>query len=68
MSEVITKKIKVTELYSEKKGDLNLKLITEDGIEEREIVSADINRPGLALAGYTEIFLSERIQIMGRTE
>ncbi|MEO0089250.1 MAG: HPr(Ser) kinase/phosphatase [candidate division WOR-3 bacterium] len=68
MSEVITKKIKVNELYSEKKEDLNLKLINEDGIEKREIVSVDINRPGLALAGYTEIFLSERIQIMGRTE
>jgi|UniRef100_A0A7V5Y0L0 HPr kinase/phosphorylase len=68
MTEVITKKIKVSELYQEKKEELNLELITSHGLEEREIITADINRPGLALAGYTEIFLSERIQIIGRTE
>ncbi len=68
MTEVITKKIKVSELYQEKKEDLNLELISPYGLEEREIITADINRPGLALAGYTEIFLFERIQIIGRTE
>lgn len=68
MSEIITKKIKVAELFSEKREDLNLELISDSGLAEREIVAIDINRPGLALAGYTEIFLSERIQIMGRTE
>ncbi|MCS7249549.1 MAG: HPr(Ser) kinase/phosphatase [candidate division WOR-3 bacterium] len=68
MSEVITKKIKVFELFSEKKEDLNLELVSDSGLTEREVSVPDINRPGLALAGYTEIFLSERIQIMGRTE
>lgn len=68
MSEIITKKIKVSELYQEKKDELNLELISPHGLEEREIVTPDINRPGLALAGYTEIFLSERIQIIGQTE
>jgi len=68
MTEIITKKIKVSELYQEKKEDLNLELISPCGLEEREIITADINRPGLALAGYTEIFLFERIQIIGRTE
>jgi HPr kinase/phosphorylase len=32
------------------------------------ITVSDINRPGLAMAGYTENFLSERIQVVGETE
>jgi HPr kinase/phosphorylase len=38
------------------------------GLESRAIVTPDINRPGLALAGYTGVFLRERIQIVGSTE
>ncbi|MEO0074466.1 MAG: HPr(Ser) kinase/phosphatase [candidate division WOR-3 bacterium] len=38
------------------------------GLDERLITTADINRPGLALAGYTGVFLRERIQIVGSTE
>jgi HPr kinase/phosphorylase len=29
---------------------------------------SDINRPGLAMAGYVENFLSERVQVIGETE
>ncbi|HJR42269.1 MAG TPA: HPr(Ser) kinase/phosphatase [Gemmatimonadaceae bacterium] len=38
-----------------------------DGLE-REIVSSDVSSPGLVLAGYTERFPSNRIQIFGETE
>jgi HPr kinase/phosphorylase len=34
----------------------------------REIFSTEINRPGLALAGFFENFVGERIQIIGRGE
>ncbi|MBQ7089346.1 MAG: HPr(Ser) kinase/phosphatase [Clostridia bacterium] len=36
--------------------------------EERMVVSADINRPGLALSGYLDYFDSDRIQIIGKNE
>ena len=36
--------------------------------EERMVISADINRPGLALSGYLDYFDSDRIQIMGKNE
>lgn len=38
------------------------------GLDTRMITTPDINRPGLALAGYTGVFLRERIQIVGSTE
>ncbi len=34
----------------------------------REVVSADANRPGLALAGFYRYFDNERIQVLGKTE
>jgi len=36
--------------------------------EERMVISADVNRPGLALSGYLDYFDSDRIQIMGKNE
>lgn len=39
----------------------------EDG-ESREIVSADLNRPGLGIAGYFEYFDNKRIQLLGKSE
>ncbi len=39
----------------------------EDGYS-RAVTSPDINRPGLALTGYTHRFLYDRIQIFGETE
>ncbi len=36
--------------------------------EERLVSSPDVNRPGLALAGYLDYFDSDRIQILGRNE
>ena len=36
--------------------------------ETRTLTESHIHRPGLALAGYTELFASERVQILGNTE
>lgn len=65
----LLKTISVRTLYEERKEDLKLELLAgADGLDTRKLVTADINRPGLALAGYTEKFLAERIQILGSTE
>jgi len=37
-------------------------------IDEVAITSADVNRPGLQLAGYLEYFGTDRIQIIGKVE
>jgi len=37
-------------------------------LEDIEITTSDVNRPGLQLTGYMEFFGSDRIQIMGKVE
>lgn len=45
-----------------------LTVFTPDANFNRRITTVDINRPGLALAGYLRYHPSERIQLLGRTE
>ncbi|MCL6454827.1 MAG: HPr(Ser) kinase/phosphatase [Alicyclobacillus sp.] len=47
---------------------LNLTLFTPDADLERPITTVDINRPGLALAGYLRYHAADRIQLLGRSE
>lgn len=56
-------------LYQEKKDDFSFEIITgKENLKKRKIITSDIFRPGLALAGYTGYFLSDRIMIIGKTE
>ena len=49
--------------------DLGLEVVyTPCAVEEIKIISADVNRPGLFLAGYHEYFDPKRIQICGKVE
>lgn len=47
---------------------LGLTVYTPDAELDRPIATVDINRPGLALAGYLRYHAAERIQLLGRTE
>ncbi|MCS7258172.1 MAG: HPr(Ser) kinase/phosphatase [candidate division WOR-3 bacterium] len=63
------KSIYVSTLFRDQKENLKLELIAgEEGLKLRKLVTPDINRPGLALAGFTQEFPKERIQILGSTE
>ncbi len=56
-------------LYQEKKKDFSFELIHgAQYLKTSRITTYDIFRPGLALAGYTGYFLSDRIMIIGKTE
>ena len=60
--------ITVQNLIEHAGGDLKLDLIAgEEGLN-RQIISAESNRPGLALCGYYEYFGSDRVQIFGKGE
>lgn len=37
-------------------------------VDEREVTESNLHRPGLALAGYIDLFTHQRIQILGNTE
>ncbi|MGB7054976.1 MAG: HPr(Ser) kinase/phosphatase [bacterium] len=63
------KSITLKNLYEDKKDDLSLEIITgAELFDKKKITSYDVFRPGLALAGYTGYFLSERVMIIGKTE
>jgi len=62
------KEISVYDFFESKKKDMALSLITEPETLNKKINSPHVNRPGLALAGYLEVFASERIQVFGETE
>ncbi len=55
-------------LFEEQQADLELEALTESLSSQRDITVADVHRPGMALMGFDENFLPERIQILGQTE
>jgi HPr kinase/phosphorylase len=60
--------IRVEELLNDRAFDLRLELVAgKDGLSRR-IVSARIQKPGLALAGYTTHIHPERLAVFGHTE
>jgi HPr kinase/phosphorylase len=60
--------IKVGELYEDLKDTLCLEIIAGSNGKDRIIENIDINRPGLALAGYFEFFGYKRVQVLGKGE
>jgi HPr kinase/phosphorylase len=60
--------IPVSRLFEDRKDAFELSQLTGTLNSQVPITVSDINRPGLAMAGYTENFLSERIQVVGETE
>jgi HPr kinase/phosphorylase len=59
----------VADLLGEKREEWGLKVAAgKEGLAANVVATGDINRPGMALAGYTGVFLRERIQIVGSTE
>lgn len=60
--------IRVGALLSDKGFDLRLELIAGSAGLERRIVSSRIQKPGLALAGFTEHIHRDRLQVFGNTE
>ncbi len=55
-------------LYEDQHDELQLEILTESLASSREITISDIHRPGMALMGFVDNFLPERIQIIGQTE
>ena len=55
-------------LFEDQREELQLEQMTESLASRREITVSDIHRPGMALMGFVENFLPERIQIIAQTE
>ena len=63
--------IKVTELIERLRKTMKMSLqayAAEKTAEVKMVTEVDLHRPGLALAGYVELFTYQRIQVIGNTE
>jgi len=63
-----TPKITVEEFYIENASELGLRLLAGAKGLKRVIKEPTVNRPGLALAGFTKYFANKRIQAIGSAE
>ena len=66
----VTRKESISvEFFYEKTEQLfNLKLLTHSRDLSRKIYDQNLHRPGLALAGFVDLFAYKRIQVFGNTE
>ncbi len=63
------KSITVEYFYEKIQPIINIKLLTPDKLGfENEIKEMNLHRPGLALAGFVDLFTHDRIQLIGNTE
>lgn len=60
--------IKISQLIEDSDYDLQLSLVAGHGGLSRKISSSRIQKPGLALTGFTEHLHAERVQVFGNTE
>lgn len=68
LKETRKKSITVGFLYESNRNRVKLKAVNGDVGFEKEVRDRNIHRPGLALAGYVELFTYDRVQIFGNTE
>src|SRR5262245_42690436 len=67
-TESTVRSIGVARLFEDQREELQLELISESLASRADITVADVHRPGMALMGFVENFLPERIQILAQTE
>ena len=60
--------VTVGQFFKEHGESLEMKLLSGEGGLERVIREPTVNRPGLALSGFTRYFAYKRMQVMGHAE
>ncbi len=62
--------ITVAFLVEQLRERIGVEVVEVNGADasERSVIESNLNRPGLALAGYTDLFTHERVQVLGNTE
>jgi HPr kinase/phosphorylase len=60
--------VTVEQFYTQHADELKLRLVAGAGGLKRIIREPTVNRPGLALAGFTKYFASKRVQVIGAAE
>ena len=65
---MLTKPISVRRILDKRGAEWKLELLTSDAGLDNTFSTSELNRPGLTLTGYFEVFSADRIQILGLTE
>lgn len=60
--------VRVSDLIEKLSKELDLRVLAGASGTDRLLRVSDINRPGLALAGYLDYFAFDRVQVLGNTE
>ena len=60
--------IKVEQFFKEYAASLQMRLVADNGGMGRIIREPTVNRPGLALSGFTRYFAYKRVQVFGNAE
>lgn len=55
-------------LFNNAKNICKLSLLTEKNDFEKKVIDQNLHRPGLALAGFVDLFSYSRVQVFGNTE
>jgi HPr kinase/phosphorylase len=64
----VKKKLLVSDLFEAKEKVLQLELLTPSCPLDRPIEDDTLSSPGIVLAGFTDRFLTGRVQVLGETE
>ncbi len=49
-------------------ANVEIEAVNSVDAESREVTESNLHRPGLVLAGYTDLFTYQRVQVLGNTE
>src|ERR1700761_1251983 len=60
--------VTVEQFFKEHAGPLEMRQLAGEGKLQRIIREPTVNRPGLALSGFTRYFAYKRVQVMGHAE
>jgi len=60
--------VTVEQFFKEHAESLQMRLLAGEGNLKRTIREPTVNRPGLALSGFTRYFAYKRMQVMGHAE
>lgn len=65
---MLTKPISMRRIIEKKGSEWKLEMLTSEAGLDNTFATSELNRPGLALTGYYEVFSADRVQILGLTE
>src|SRR5215213_988937 len=64
----VPKTLTIDRLLKDRGKELELAICAGSGGMENPVRTPELNRPGLAFAGFYDVFSHDRIQILGNTE